>query len=210
VSTAAFSARFRQARQRKKLTQAAVAEALEISQSAVAQWEAGASFPSTGTAAKIENLLGVKCSIAERGIQGHNRRPLGKRARLPIVGFPARGDEERILIIDNKPHGEIAAPPQLEAVPGAQAVYVRGRKMEPRYYAGEVVYLHPTRPPNPGDFVFVTVREPSFRTAIGYIRQYISDDLVHIFLRTLNPRREHIIAREDLVEMATIVGSGLF
>ena len=53
------------------------------------------------------------------------------------------------------PRGEVLAPPQLEGVEGAKAVYVRGRAMEPRYYAGEIVYLHPSRPPNPGDFVFL-------------------------------------------------------
>ena len=32
--------------------------------------------------------------------------------------------------------------------------------MEPRYYLGKVVYLHPHRPSNPGDFVLATVKEP--------------------------------------------------
>jgi hypothetical protein len=34
--------------------------------------------------------------------------------------------------------------------------------MEPRYYAGEVIYLNPARSPNPGDFVFITVKEAGF------------------------------------------------
>jgi phage repressor protein C with HTH and peptisase S24 domain len=81
--------------------------------------------------------------------------------------------------------------------------------MEPRYYPGEVVYLNPARPPNPGDFVFITVQEPGFPAAVGYIRQFLGADLVHFRLLALNPKREHLIARHDLVEMATIVGSGL-
>jgi len=199
-----FPAQFREARQRRGLTQVQVAEALDVSQSAVAQWESGRSFPSAPMAGKIEKLLGVRYRAADRQPESRSVR----RRRLPIIGTPAPGDEERILV-DGAAHGEIAAPPQLEAIADAKAVYVRGRAMEPRYYPGEVVYLNPARQPNPGDFVFITVQEPGFPTAVGYIRQFLGADLVHFHLLALNPRREHLIARHDLVEMATIVGSGL-
>ena len=137
------------------------------------------------------------------------RRAFDRRPRLPVVGSPAPGDEERILI-DAIPRGEVLAPPQLEGVEGAKAVYVRGRAMEPRYYAGEIVYLHPSRPPNPGDFVFLTVREPSFPAGVGYIRQFAGADLVSIRIYTINPKREELIPRQAVIEIATIVGSGLF
>lgn len=207
MSDTAFRTRFRQARQAKQLTQAAVAEALKVSQSAVAQWESGRSFPSAGVAAQIERLLGMQVGAAG-GQPAQARGAARKQARLPIVGLPAPGDEERI-IVDGSARGDLPAPPQLENVPGAQAVYVRGRAMEPRYYQGEVVYLNPSRPPNPGEFVLVTVREPGYPAHIGYIRQYLGEDLVDIHLATLNPKNEHRIARHDLVSMATIVGSGL-
>ncbi len=207
MSDTAFRNRFRQARQAKQLTQAAVAAELKISQSAVAQWESGRSFPTAGLATQIERLLGVQVGAPGDGQQA--RRAPRKQARLPIVGLPAPGDEERI-IMDGSTRGEIAAPPQLENVPGATAVYVRGRSMEPRYYQGEVVYLHPGRPPNPGDFVMVTLKELNHPAHIGYIRQYLGEDLVHIHLGTLNPKKKHLIARQNLVGMTTIVGSGLF
>ena len=207
MADAPFAERFRQGRRRKKLTQAAVAASLAVSQSAVAQWESGRSSPSPDMAANIEKLLGVAYRPEERQ-QAHSRGPLGKRARLPVIGLPAPGDEDRILV-DEHPHGEVVAPPQLEGVAAARAVYVRGRSMEPRYYPGEVVYLHPAREANPGDFVFVTVREPGFPTPVGYIRQYLSRDLVHIHTLALNPKREHLVAVEDLLGIATIVGSGL-
>ena len=201
-----FPAQFREARQQRRLTQVQVAEALGVSQSAVAQWESGRSVPSAATAAKIEKLLGVRYRTADQDQQPESRSL--RRRRLPIVGLPAPGDDERILV-DGAAHGEIAAPPQLDAIADAKAVYVRGHAMEPRYYPGEVVYLNPARQPNPGDFVFITVQEPGFPAAVGYIRQFLGADLVHFRLLALNPRREQLIARHDLVEMATIVGSGL-
>lgn len=204
---APFSVRFRQARQQQKLTQAKVAKALDVSQSAVAQWESGQSFPAAGTAAKIEKLLGVRYSAVEEEPAG--RRPLDKRPRLPVLGVAAPGDDERIRV-DGVVRGEVIAPPQLEAVPGAKAVYVRGHSMEPRYYPGEVVYLDPSRPPNPGDFVFLTVREEGFTSPVGYIRQFIGQDLIHIHVLSLNPKREEHIPKENVVALTTIVGSGLF
>jgi transcriptional regulator with XRE-family HTH domain len=209
LSDATFGTRFRHARQQKQLTQVAVAKALGVSQSAVAQWEAGRSFPSSALAPQIEQLLGIDSRMAEGDQPMQARAPQDTRARLPVIGLPAPGDDTRIIIDDN-PHGEILAPPQLEDITGAKAVYVRGRSMEPRYYPGEVVYLHPTRVPNPGDFVLVTLKEPGFPSPIGYIRQFLGADLVHVRFATLNPKSEHLVARDDMVGLATIVGSGLF
>jgi transcriptional regulator with XRE-family HTH domain len=206
VSEATFGVRFRKARQDKKLTQAKVAELLKISQSAVAQWESGRSFPSTGIATNIRKLLGIEVGAPD---DGEPAQPRARRqTRLPIVGLPAPGDDERI-VIDGGRRGDIPTPPQLDNVSGAFAVYVRGRSMEPRYYEGEVIYLNPGRPPNIGDFVLVTVTEPRSSAQLGYIRQYLGEDLVHIHLATLNPKKKHVVARDSLVGMATIVGSGL-
>jgi transcriptional regulator with XRE-family HTH domain len=209
LAEAPFRTRFRQARLAKKLTQAAAAKALKVSQSAIAQWESGRSFPSPSYAAPIEKLLGIKVGADGGGQTPRTRFAPRKPARLPIIGLPAPSDKERI-IIDGSSRGEIPAPPQLENVPGAMAVYVRGRAMEPRYFQGEVVYLDPNRTPNPGDFVMVTVKEPNYPADIAYIRQYLGEDLVHVHLGILNPKRDHLVSRQNLIAMATIVGSGLF
>ncbi len=82
--------------------------------------------------------------------------------------------------------------------------------MEPRYFPGELVYLHPDKASNPGDFVFVVFNMPGFADPVGYIRQYVGQDLTHIHLRTLNPRKEHALHRDGFVTMHAIVGSGLF
>jgi transcriptional regulator with XRE-family HTH domain len=207
MSDTPFGHRFREARKKKKLTQAAVAERLHVSQSAVAQWETGHSYPSEGMARRIKQLLGVDYQAADRSLAVFAERP--SRSRLPIIGIALPGDDERVLV-DDVPHGEILAPPQLERIPGAKAVYVRGHTMEPRYFAGEVVYLDPNRRPNRGDFVFLTIHEPGFTGKVGYVRQYIGEDLVSLRVSTLNPKKEEVIDATNVVELATIVGSGLF
>jgi transcriptional regulator with XRE-family HTH domain len=198
---------FREARKQKKLTQTAAARALGISQSAIAQWEAGRSLPGAELAAKIEKLFHVKLPPGEQAKTQAGRHHAA-RARLPLIGLPAPGDDE-VVLIDGFSHGDVVAPPQLESVDGARAVYVRGRAMEPRYYPGEVIYLHPNRPPNPGDYVFVTARAGGFATPVGYIRQYLGQDLMHVRLLMLSPKAEQLIAKEDVMGIAVIVGSGL-
>ena len=153
----------------------------------MAQWESGQSAPSEGTASKIEKLLGIKYLAADREQRPAPREVLDTRPRFPIVGLLSPGDDERI-IIDNASHGEMLSPPQLEDVKGAKAIFVRGRSMEPRYFAGEVVYVHPKRP-NPGEFVFITLIEPGYQTNVGYIRQYFGEDLVSLRVGTLNPKK---------------------
>jgi transcriptional regulator with XRE-family HTH domain len=215
-----YGDQFRKARRDRQLTQVAVAKALGVSQSYIAQIEAGRNFPSPTLALRIAEILGLgppteeefRAGFAEAPadiLAAHRpRAPAFARVRLPIIGVPIPGDEERV-IIGSSPHGSVLAPPQLENVLGAQALYVRGRSMEPRYYPGELVYLNPTKPPNPGDFVLAQVSEPHFADPIGYVRQYLGEDSGHIRLATLNPKRQHTVDRKALVSLATIVGSGL-
>lgn len=219
-----YGIRLRQARRARQLTQVALAEALEVSQSYVAQLEGGRSYPSPALAAKISKVLGADLALesdpravhtlalppevfSHAGKAGGRSRS-GSRPQLPIVGAPIPGDPERTLI-DGHPYGSVFAPPLLENVAGAKALYVRGRSMEPRYYPGELIYIDPRRRPNPGDFVLALVREPKYSTPVGYVRQYLGEQSGKIRLGTLSPRRDYLISRDDVVSFHTIVGTGL-
>jgi transcriptional regulator with XRE-family HTH domain len=187
-----------------------LAKALDVSQSAVAQWESGRSFPSEDVLPKLRKLLDIDIPPEEdRRRYGTRFLPGFEHRLLPITGQPVREDPELVLL-DGRQYGQIPAPPQLEAVPGATAVYARGHAMEPRYFPGELVYLRPDKAPNPGDFVFVTFKAEGFAAPVGYVRQFLGEDRTQIRLRTLNPRADHVLSREVVMSMQTIVGSGLF
>jgi len=214
-----YADRFRRARKQRQLTQAAVAKSLRVSQGYIAQIEAGRTVPSPRLASRISNLLGADLNVtegreenqvhmlaepAERFERQLSRRPEG----LPLMGTPVRGDDERI-VLDGQTRGFVPCPFGLKDVPGAHAAYVRGRSMEPRYYPGELIYVDPTRPPNPGDFVLVAVREPQFASPIGYLRRFLGGDAEQVRIATLNPKRTQRIARKAVVSLNTVVGSGL-
>ena len=200
-----FGIRLRKAREQKSLTQVELAKNLGISQSAVAQWEISPEFPpGAAMASRLRKLLGMSPPDAAddgRGIlpggssavggacRGWDPRPLGTRSAFLLTRHLA----VKCLLL-----------PSLKGSKGAKAVYVRGRAMEPRYYAGEIIYLNPNRPPNPGDFVFLTIKETSFPAGVGYIRQFAGSDLVSVRVYTLNPKREELIPLQAVIEIATI------
>lgn len=75
---------------------------------------------------------------------------------LPVLGAARGGDFGAGSFADNGQFFEMVdRPPALMGVTDAYAVYVVDESMEPRYFAGELVHVHPHKPPTPGSFVVV-------------------------------------------------------
>jgi hypothetical protein len=79
-----------------------------------------------------------------------------------------------------QPIDKIAALPTLANVPDAYAFAVFSNTMEPRYFVGEVVYIHPGLPVRPNDFAFVRLKSGG----VG-IAQFVSGDETHTRVRLL-------------------------
>src|SRR5579863_10108066 len=120
-----YGQEFRRARRERQLTQVAIAKTLGVSQSYVAQIEAGRNYPAPALASRIAELLGVDPSSDDGGRfllgpvptalaeQSSGLIPRLERVQLPILGVPVPGDDERV-VIESRPHGSVLAPPQLE------------------------------------------------------------------------------------------------
>lgn len=107
--------------------------------------------------------------------------------RIPLLGQVAGGPNGR-FILNGEQIGRVFAPPQLVGVKGAYAVYVYGDSMEPRYFAGEVVWLHPYTPVRQGDFVVAQVGGDVEADGLeGYVKQFVSRTGSGLTLRQLNP-----------------------
>ena len=79
--------------------------------------------------------------------------------------------------------------------------------MEPRYHAGEIIYVHPDKPVTAGCYVFVQIRtktEPDPRL----IRRLAKKTRTKIVLEQFNPAKLSDIAVNDIVCMHRIVGNG--
>lgn len=121
---------------------------------------------------------------------------------LPVMGTVEGGAGETI-INEGEAKEYITRPPSLARVSNAFALYVHGESMEPRYFAGEVLYVNPNRPVTKGCFVAV-------ETTLGQalIKQFVSrsDDL--LVLAQFNPRKEIRLPTTEIKWMHRIVGSG--
>src|SRR5262249_26816986 len=61
---------------------------------------------------------------------------------IPVYGH-AMGGKDGEFVLNGNQVSEVLAPPNLSHVPDAYAVYVVGDSMEPRYFAGETVFVNP-------------------------------------------------------------------
>lgn len=100
---------------------------------------------------------------------------------LPVCGA-ARGGANALFIDQGQALEYAFRPPQLVGVANAFAVYAVGDSMEPKFRAGDLLYINPNLPPVRGCFVVVELGENE-----AYVKQYLrqSDDV--LCLREFNP-----------------------
>lgn len=135
-------------------------------------------------------------------------RDVGRTGRrLNVLGRAAASPRGEIVMTD-EPVDTVACPPALDDAPGAYAVYVVGNSMEPRYFAGEVVFVHPGKPYRKGDFVIVQVGSPEDSEIQGYIKQFVTLSPTTLTLKQLNPSREVEFPRNRVVSIHRIVMAG--
>lgn len=146
----------------------------------------GKSLPSSTTLAKLAAVLGTTTDfllgsaktpapvLSEVALSEHHLSwggPEPEEPGVPLVGTGDCADLEvktqdgqEVLIerssFDPEYHIQfVHRPPALRGNSQAYAVYFHGSSMEPRYFAGEVGLVDPTRPAGPGDFVVVQLND---------------------------------------------------
>jgi SOS-response transcriptional repressor LexA len=120
---------------------------------------------------------------------------------LPVMGA-VKGGSEGFYFNEGEPKEFVSRPSGLDGVANAFALYVDGDSMEPRYFAGEILYVNPNRPITRSCFVAVELQDGQ-----GMIKQFVkrSDDVV--VLRQFNPARDLRLATRDVKRMYRITGA---
>jgi phage repressor protein C with HTH and peptisase S24 domain len=121
---------------------------------------------------------------------------------LPVMGT-VKGGEDGFYFNEGEAKEFIVRPPSLAGVSNAFALYVHGESMEPRYYAGEVLYVNPNRPLAKGCFVAVEMTNDR-----GLIKQFVrrTDEL--LVLAQFNPPKEIRLPMAEVKRIYRITGSG--
>jgi phage repressor protein C with HTH and peptisase S24 domain len=203
--------RVRERRLALKLSQPQLAKkAGGITYQAIQQLEAGGG---TKHLVAIARALGVSAEWLQDGT-GPN--PSGRVApsraalaeKLKVLGMAECGADGWSLwngdVIDM-----VDRPSSLAGVTRAYAVYVVGASMEPRYYPGELLMIHPGKPVTPGAFVLVQKKprhdgDPPQAVIKRLTRRATSK----VTLEQFNPARHFDIKTEDIVSIHRVVGSG--
>ena len=101
-------------------------------------------------------------------------QPFSQDESVPLLGQTAGGPNGR-FILNGTEIGRVFCPPSLEGVEGAYAVRVYGTSMEPRFKAGETVWIDPNEPVRAQDDVVVQLVGDGDEPATeSYIKEFRS------------------------------------
>jgi phage repressor protein C with HTH and peptisase S24 domain len=137
--------------------------------------------------------------------------PVRFTGKIPLYG-QAEGGADGQFPLNGSLITEIDAPPPLAGVAGAYAVMVVGTSMEPRYFAGEAVYVSPRVPVRAGDFVVAQVAariganegEPP----LAYVKRYLGRSEKSVRFEQLNPAKRLTFPADRIVSIHRVVMSG--
>jgi phage repressor protein C with HTH and peptisase S24 domain len=132
--------------------------------------------------------------------------PHSDKIRVMGVG---EGGEDGWSLFNGDVVEYIDRPPQLAGAPTGYSVYVVGTSMEPRYYAGEKLYVHPGKPVLTGSWVLVQAKgRADGEPPRAVIARFIRKTGLKLILGKLNPERQIEVPMKEVVSIHRIVGSG--
>lgn len=127
---------------------------------------------------------------------------------IPVYGQAVGGKDDEVVLNGNEVF-QVLAPPILSHVPNAYAVYVVGDSMEPRYFAGEAVFVNPRLPIVRGSFVVAQISKgQQAEHPRAYIKRFLSQDAKRLRLEQFNPKKIFEFSMSTVVAVHRIVLSG--
>src|SRR5215471_717963 len=128
---------------------------------------------------------------------------------IPVYGQAVGGKDGEFILSGNEV-SEVLAPPAVSQSPDAYAVYVVGDSMEPRYFAGETVFVNPRLPIRRGDFVVAQIAVSEDDPPHAYIKRFVARDARHLRLEQFNPKKalEFPVGRVVSVHRIIMGGDG--
>jgi SOS-response transcriptional repressor LexA len=128
-------------------------------------------------------------------------------ALIPVYGHALGGKDGEFILSGNQ-ISEVLAPPGLLQIPDAYAVYVAGESMEPRYFAGETVFVNPRLPISRGAFVVAQISKGDGERPYAYVKRFVSQDTKQLRLEQYNPKKMLEFPLSAVVAVHRIVMSG--
>jgi phage repressor protein C with HTH and peptisase S24 domain len=114
---------------------------------------------------------------------------VGLGRKIPVYGQAVGGIDGEFLMNGSVLY-EVMAPPNLSNISGAYAVQVSGDSMYPRYEDGEVCFVDPKRRVKKGDYVIAQVRLEEHGPLLAYVKKFVRHNSSELILEQFNPAKE--------------------
>ncbi|MFC3231280.1 XRE family transcriptional regulator [Marinibaculum pumilum] len=152
---------------------------------------------------------GNSAAVPTAGPRGRGRAGLGRRPGsgpeaavptlagwaaprdLPVLGI-AVGGSDAGFEFNGQTVDYVARPPALAGTAQAFALYVTSDSMAPRYEAGELVFVHPSRPPQPGCDVVIEMLGEDGAPGRCYIKRLRRRTAEAVIAEQFNPPRSDL------------------
>lgn len=119
---------------------------------------------------------------------------------LPVYGS-ARGGEDGAFLMNGSVIEFTERPPSLDTVKNGYSVYVQGDSMSPRYEAGWLLYVHPSKPVRRGDNVVIQLRASEEEPPLAFVKIYEGKSTTRLMARQFNPPK---LLEWDLAEVVSV------
>ncbi|MBU6475746.1 MAG: helix-turn-helix transcriptional regulator [Alphaproteobacteria bacterium] len=122
---------------------------------------------------------------------------------VPVYGSAAGGLHKGLNLESAAVADWVARHPAQSGIAGAFAVYVFSDAMEPRYFPGELVYVHPGRPPEAGRDCIIEMQNGD-----AAIKRYLRQTEDKVRVAQFNPPEEQDIPKDAIRAVYAVVGRG--
>jgi SOS-response transcriptional repressor LexA len=158
----------------------------------------------TGAVLQLAGLEGNQNLPARQGTAA--MRPVSLNAAASQRDLPVhssfREGADGFWFVEGDAKEFVERPANLRGVANAFALYADGETMQPRYFAGELLFVNPNRPITPNCFVAIELADGR-----GQVRQFLRRTHDGIFVRRFNPDQEQRLPAAEVKRMYRITGS---
>jgi phage repressor protein C with HTH and peptisase S24 domain len=124
---------------------------------------------------------------------------------VPVVGTAAGSHLKGAFQLTSDPVDFVRRPPALLGAKDVYALFVEGSSMEPQYFPGELIYVHPHKPPRFGDAIVIQCLDGEAGMMEATIGIFSKRTERHITIRKHNPPADVQILRETVVAIHKVL-----
>ena len=200
------------------LTQKGLAERMGINPAAVNRMLYGRRNIMAEEIPMIEDYLGVRLNLSTPTISANTeyRQEQGtpydasvvpwlsspkSEAKVPVYGIATGDSQKRLLFSADNVVDWVPRHPAQSGIDNAFAIYVSSNTMEPRYFQGELVYLHPGRPPEMNRDCIIEMKNGTV-----CVRRFMRWNENKIRVAQFNPPEEKDISRDEIKAVYIVIG----